>query len=114
MTDLEAAKSLHSHDPHLDKQIGYSASQCAEKLLKSLILIEGKPNERTHNIATLHGKLGQCEIDDLIEELYDLTDYSIMGRYGEIEDEDLDMDFVECFKNLDELAAYCNFKIQNM
>jgi len=100
-TDLKAAKillkSFEDGDEELDLEtVMFHLQQCAEKLLKALLSYNGVHFSKTHDIEKLLNEIRKNKIEILneIEELIDLSEYSVEGRYAVIYD-DLLVEFVK-------------------
>ena len=107
-TDLKVAKILLKNfkdgDEELDLEtIMFHLQQCAEKLLKSLSSYNNKHFTKTHDIERLLEELKQNNIDvlDESENLIELSEYAVEGRYAIIHDDLEDIDgYVETLENL--------------
>ena len=107
-TDLKVAKILLKNfkdgDEELDLEtIMFHLQQCAEKLLKSLLSYNNKHFTKTHDIERLLEELRQNNIDvlDESENLIELSEYAVEGRYAIIHDDLEDVDeYVETLENL--------------
>ncbi len=110
-SDLKAGKNLledfKGGDEELDLEtIMFHLQQCAEKLLKSLLIYNKYHVVKTHDLEdlllTLRDK--QIKIIHNVDQLVPLTEYAVTGRYSIIH-EDLD-DADKYIKVLDELLFY--------
>ena len=107
-TDLKVAKILLKNfkdgDEELDLEtIMFHLQQCAEKLLKSLLSYNDKHFTKTHDIERLLEELRQNNIDvlDESENLIELSEYAVEGRYAIMHDDLEDVDrYVETLENL--------------
>ena len=91
--DLDSAVYLKKMVPLPIEIICYHCHQCAEKMLKALLLKKRLYVPRTHDLMVLYNisKRRYPEINNLKEECIDLTDYSVSARYPyNIELEDYD------------------------
>lgn len=91
--DLDSAVYLKKMVPLPIEIICYHCHQCAEKMLKALLLKKRLYVPRTHDLMVLYNisKRRYPEINHLKEECIDLTDYSVSARYPyNIELEDYD------------------------
>ncbi|MEA1885023.1 MAG: HEPN domain-containing protein [Thermotogota bacterium] len=91
--DLDSAVYLKKMVPLPIEIICYHCHQCAEKMLKALLLKKHLYVPRTHDLMVLYNisKRRYREITHLKEECIDLTDYSVSARYPyNIELEDYD------------------------
>lgn len=91
--DLDSAVYLKKMIPLPIEIICYHCHQCAEKMLKALLLKKRLYVPRTHDLMVLYNisKRRYPEINHLKEECIDLTDYSVSARYPyNIELEDYD------------------------
>jgi HEPN domain-containing protein len=110
-SDLKAGKNLledfTNGDDELDLEtIMFHFQQCAEKLLKSLLIYNRHHIVKTHDIEDLILTIqdNNLEIISDVNKLIPLTEYAVEGRYAVIHD-DLD-DTDKYIKILDELLIY--------
>ena len=91
--DLRALEGM-VRDPEAfaDEIFGFHAQQAVEKVLKAWLASKGEVYPLTHNLATLAGRLEAIGEDvDSLENLIELTSFSVTFRYGPVgEEEPLD------------------------
>ena len=98
-TDLAMARLAQANpsDEIDDEAILFHLQQAVEKFLKSLLSFHGVATEKTHDIEAIAIKL-----PSYMEELYDLSEYAVEGRYGQIHDDieniDIYLERVESLK----------------
>ena len=91
--DLDSAVYLKKMIPFPIEIICYHCHQCAEKMLKALLLKNNRHVPRTHDLIVLYNicKRYFQKVKGLKDECIDLTDYSVSARYPyNIELEDYD------------------------
>jgi HEPN domain-containing protein len=107
-TDLAMARvAKDSGNEEIDDEvILFHLQQASEKLLKALLAYRGISVEKTHDIEALAKKCTANDIilPDFMDNLYDLSEYAVEGRYGQIHDDigniECYFDYVERFKKL--------------
>lgn len=78
---LSLAKTPLTHDIFLE-DLCFQAQQAVEKSLKGILVHQGQNPPRSHNIAFLLKEVSRyIEIPGNIEDVVDLTEYSVMTRY---------------------------------
>jgi HEPN domain-containing protein len=81
--DLLALQLLNetSRAPH--EIIGFHAQQACEKFIKAVLVLQGVPFDRTHDLILLHGLLEQRQISVPAEKekLRALNSYAVRFRY---------------------------------
>ncbi|MBN1167767.1 MAG: HEPN domain-containing protein [Methanospirillaceae archaeon] len=87
--DQDACIILSHHKelpPHI---ICFHAQQSIEKALKAILILHKQPLRRTHDLSECAYQLEELKIDlpVSIETLALLTPYAVIGRYGGIHDE---------------------------
>jgi len=92
--DLKAAKILLENFEKGEKELDletimFHLQQCAEKLLKSLLSYNKVHFTKTHDIERLLDELNRNQINVLeeSEELIELSEYAVEGRYAIIHDD---------------------------
>ena len=90
-TDLAMARLAQANpsDEIDNEAILFHLQQAAEKFLKSLLSFYEVAIEKTHDIEAIakKGKANNIKLPFYIEELYDLSEYAVEGRYGQIHDD---------------------------
>ena len=81
--DLEAARILLGHQPRKTEIICYHCAQSAEKYLKALAVLDGKPAIRTHDLRALAEsvRVEHPGISSLARSFADLQPYAVAVRY---------------------------------
>ncbi len=105
-TDLAMARLAQANpsDEIDDEAILFHLQQAVEKFLKSLLSFHGVATEKTHDIEAIakKGKANNIKLPSYMEELYDLSEYAVEGRYGQIHDDieniDIYLERVESLK----------------
>lgn len=105
-TDVAMARLAKANpsDEIDDEAILFHLQQAVEKFLKSLLSFHGVAVEKTHDIEAIakEGKANNIKLPSYMEELYDLSEYAIEGRYGQIHDDieniDIYLERVESLK----------------
>lgn len=107
-TDLAMARLAQANpsDEIDNEAILFHLQQATEKFLKSLFSFRGIVVEKTHDIEAIakKGKIAQIELPNYIEELYDLTEYAVEGRYGQIHDDIENIDIY--FERIESLKCF--------
>jgi HEPN domain-containing protein len=87
-SDLALAKSLPADTDVLPETLCFHAQQSVEKAIKAVLMHQGVPFLKTHNIGVLLDLLPpQSSRDAALDEAALLTDYAVSSRYpGEAED----------------------------
>ena len=81
--DLETAKVLFEHSPHLYESIGFYCQQAVEKLLKATLAGSGIAFPRTHDLMRLADLLpSHLQLsDELADEAAALNIFAVQHRY---------------------------------
>lgn len=107
-TDLAMARLAQANpsDEIDNEAILFHLQQAVEKFLKSLLSFNGVATEKTHDIEAIakKGKMSQIELPFYIEELYDLSEYAVEGRYGQIHDDIENIDIY--FERIESLKCF--------
>ena len=107
-TDLAMARLAQDNpsDEIDNEAILFHLQQAVEKFLKSLLSFNGVATEKTHDIEAIakKGQASQIELPFYIEELYDLSEYAVEGRYGQIHDDIENLDIY--FERIESLKCF--------
>lgn len=107
-TDLAMARLAQANpsDEIDNEAILFHLQQAVEKFLKSLLSFNGVATEKTHDIEAIAKKVktSQIELPFYIEELYDLSEYAVEGRYGQIHDDIENIDIY--FERIESLKCF--------
>lgn len=113
-TDLAMARLAQANpsDEIDNEAILFHLQQAVEKFLKSLLSFNGVATEKTHDIEAIAKKVktSQIELPFYVEELYDLSEYAVEGRYGQIHDDIENIDIY--FERIESLKCFVE-DIQN-
>jgi HEPN domain-containing protein len=107
-TDLAMARLAQANpsDEIDNEAVLFHLQQAVEKFLKSLLSFHGVATEKTHDIEAIakKGKASQIELPFYTEELYDLSEYAVEGRYGQIHDDIENIDIY--FERIESLKCF--------
>ena len=107
-TDLAMARLAQANpsDEIDNEAILFHLQQAVEKFLKSLLSFNGVATEKTHDIEAIAKKVktSQIELPFYVEELYDLSEYAVEGRYGQIHDDIENIDIY--FERIESLKCF--------
>lgn len=108
ITDLAMARLAQANpsDEIDEEAILFHLQQAVEKFLKSLLSFHGIATEKTHDIEAIakKGKVAKIELPSYIEDLYDLSEYAVEGRYGQIHDDIENIDIY--FEKIERLKSF--------
>lgn len=109
-TDFAMAQvAKNSHNKDIDNEaILFHLQQSVEKLLKALLAFHDISVEKTHDIEMIGKKCRSIKLPlpEFVEQLYDLSEYAVEGRYGQIHDDVENIDiYFELIEKLIEFTA---------
>jgi HEPN domain-containing protein len=109
--DFKTVEVLIREAPGLTAAICFHSQQCAEKLIKTLLVIEGKRPPYVHDLRKLFEKVKDFRLsEEAIEYLDFLSDYAVAARYPDCEPDQIEAQ--KAFEAISSIRSELNKQIE--